>query len=115
MLKTEKITYYKNKFDEHKSDVKSTWKMAYEFLGKTFDLSPKQITLDGERITSPEKLAETFNKAFLDKVEKLKRTISAEKITDPEVRLANWLNKRAETFPEFEIRTIRGAVKKKIR
>ena len=43
-------------------------KMAYEFLGKTSDLSPKQIEIDGVLVNSPEKLAETFNKVLLKKL-----------------------------------------------
>ena len=70
--------------------MKKIWRLIYEFLGKSNDLSPKQIVVDGKVIFSPEKLAEAFNNVFLDKVDDLKKNISEEETVDPEWRLASW-------------------------
>ena len=105
-LSSAESAYYRKKFDESDGDVKKVWKTAYQFLGKSEDLAPKQMILDGAIISSPEKLSEAFNKVFLNKVKKLREEISKEKIINPEERLENWLRKRAEPLPEFEIRTI---------
>ena len=72
----EKKEYYKNKFSEANSDTGKAWKTAYQFLGKTQDLSPKHINLNGKKISAPKLLAEAFNDIFLNKVKNLVISLS---------------------------------------
>ena len=42
----EKTEYYQNKFKDANTDSGMAWKTAYQFLGKTQDLSPKHLQLN---------------------------------------------------------------------
>jgi hypothetical protein len=104
--KHEKTEYYQNKFKDANTDSGMTWKTAYQFLGKTQDLSPKQLQLNGNRISSPKLLAEAFNNIFLGKVQNLTNSLSGEITSDPCERLSTWLQQRSFPIEEFDMNEI---------
>ena len=98
----EKTEYFKTKFNEDSTDSGKAWKTAYKYLGKTQDLSPKHINLDGKRISSPKLLAESFNDIFPNKV----KNLNGEVLSHPCERLASWLQGRDLPSEEFELKVI---------
>ena len=62
--------YIKKEFDGNQSSS-SIWKSAYKILGMNSSKSPTQINDNGLLVNSPEKMANTFNRIFLDKVKKI--------------------------------------------
>ena len=102
----EKKEYYKNKFSEANTYSGKAWKTAYQFLGKTQDLSPKHINSNGKRISAPKLLAEAFNSIFLNKVKNLVSSLSGQVLFHPCERLASWLQGRDAPIEEFQLEEI---------
>ena len=105
-LPGEENLYYKEKFNHKDTTIKDVWKTSYEILGQNKDLSPKQLSYNGNLITSPEKLANAFNDIFLDKVKKLKSEVPEDVSIDPLERLAQWLRKRENPIRPFNVQPI---------
>ena len=105
-LKNEETDYYKNKFAENENNVKQIWKTSYQILGQDRDVSPKQISVNGSLVTSPDQLAEAFNNIFVAKVEKVKAEIVDDINTSPSERLQKMINKREHPIPIFELKPV---------
>ena len=61
-LSKEKLAYYDKNFREEDTTINQVWKTAYELLDQKKDLSPKQLIDDDKVISSPQKLADAFNR-----------------------------------------------------
>ena len=105
-LKNEKIEYYRNKLENRKATVKEVWKVSYEILGQSRDLSPKQLYHNGDLITSSKTMSNIFNKIFVNKVKKLKNEIPDNVSKNPVERFGVWLEKREAPVPQFNIKKI---------
>ena len=105
-LKTEKMEYFKDKLIDKDVITKEVWKVSDEILGQSKDLSPKQLSHNGDLISSPKIMARIFNEIFVNKVKKIKNNIPNYIIKDPLVRLRQWLGKREMPPSEFELKNI---------
>ena len=103
-LKTEKMEYFKDKLIDKDVITKEVWKVSDEILGQSKDLSPKQLSHNGDLISSPKVMARIFNEIFVNKVKKIKNEIPNYIIKDPLVRLIQWLGKREVPPREFELK-----------
>ena len=74
ILKKEEPKYYENKFDEL-VNIRDVWRTVDSVLGSSRDMSPSQITVNGELISNPKKMAEIFNDTFRNKIEKLRNSL----------------------------------------
>ena len=54
-----------------KQSISSIWKSAYKILGMNSSKSQPQINDNGLLVNPPEKIANAFNRIFLDKVKKI--------------------------------------------
>ena len=83
--KQEKKEYYQDKFEKAKddNDSKQVWNSAYEILGSRKDLSPTQLLIDGNLCSNPQKMANEFNKVFIEKVKNLKNKLAGLLTIDP--------------------------------
>ena len=69
--------------------------------------APTQINDGGVLVNSPEKMANTFNRVFLDKVKKIRdKACKVATNINPVQRLRSWLNQRSSPLPEFELKPI---------
>ena len=57
-------------------------------------------------VTNPAKMADIFNKFFIQKVRALRAKTNSPPTIDPVQRLKNWLKKRKEPPPPFKLREI---------
>ena len=107
--KSEKKSHYQNKFKKanDENDRSQMWNTAYEILGSKKNLSPTQLVIDGKLCSNPQKMAEEFNKVFIEKVKNLKNNLSGQVSIDPADRLENWLKKREDEIPLLEFRTVK--------
>ena len=113
-LKNEKYNYYQKKFAESEGQsIKQIWNTSYQILGQNKDLSPKQIIYQGSLTSSPNLLAEAFNEIFKGKVERVKADIVNDVHTPPLERLNEWINKRENEIPIFELKPINKSDLKK--
>ena len=93
---------------------KDVWKHVYQILGQHKDSNPTQINYNGRLISSPQELANSFNEIFLEKVHKLKASISNESSNSPVDRLANWLNGRDSLIQDFNLKPIEKCTLRKL-
>ena len=105
---TEKKEYYSGKFNDadDDNDSKKMWSLTYEILQSKKDLSPTQLNIDGELCSNPKRMADEFNKTFINKIKKLQSESNSQVTIDPATRLSRWLNKRTQPIPEFSFRNI---------
>ena len=105
-VEVDKKAYYEKEFDESKSS-NNVWKSAYKILGQDSNKSPTQISVEGDLINSPEKMANCFNEVFLKKVNKIREKTKDHQVKiDPIQRLKSWLLQRPSPLPKFEIKPL---------
>ena len=98
--------YVKKEFDGNPSSS-NIWKSAYKIVGMNSNKAPTQINDGGVLVNSPEKMANTFNRVFLDKVKKIReKACQVATNINPVQRLRSWLNQRSSPLPEFELKPI---------
>ena len=115
-LKTEKMEYFKDKLIDKDVITKEVWKVSDEILGQSKDLSPKQLSHNGDLISSPKVMARIFNEIFVNKVKKINNDIPPNYLKkDPLVRLRQWLGKREMPPSEFELKNINKEVKRLVK
>ena len=67
IIKSSKVNYHKNLFDRNRSNLRATWYHIKSFTsnGQIKSQSPGlKLLVDGEEITSPRDVCETFNAHF---------------------------------------------------
>ena len=64
IIKEKKQTYYKSKFNIFKGDIKNTWRLINNLLGKQRKSDCKKLKIDGKEIYEPQALANHFNNHF---------------------------------------------------
>ena len=64
IIKEKKQTYYKSKFNIFKGDIKNTWRLINNLLGKQRKSECKKLKIDGKEIYEPQALANHFNNHF---------------------------------------------------
>ena len=105
-VEVDKKAYYEKEFDESKSS-NNVWKSAYKILGQDSNKSPTQISVEGDIINSPEKMANCFNEVFFKKVNKIREKTKEHQVKiDPIQRLKSWLLQRPSPLPKFEIKPL---------
>ena len=90
------------------------WSTAYKVLGQTKNLSPVQLIVEGEAVTSPRAMANAFNNIFIKKVRDLKESITAEIVENPLDRLKRWLMLRTSAIPILTFQSITSLKLRKI-
>ena len=73
-IKKAKSKYYFDKFDKHKGDPKSTWKIINELRGKSKHGLKSSFVVNDERITCRRAIANKFNEYFNNMASKLNST-----------------------------------------
>ena len=81
---------------------------------KSYSNTPNIITHNGNTYTKPRDIANAINDTFLGKVQDLRSQVSAAPNIDPKDRLQNFLDKRNEDIPLFEIKKISPQTLRKI-
>ena len=94
----EKKEYYSGKFNDAHEENDSKKNVR---LQSKKDLSSTQLHIDGELCSNPKRIADEFNKIFINKIKKLRQDSNIEVTIDPATRLSRWLTKRTEPIPEF--------------
>ena len=102
--KDKKEHYEKNSSDE--VTVSKAWRTARDILGITKNLSPSIITHEGEQISNPTRMANIFNRFFVEKVQKLRNKTISHPSIDPVQRLRDGLEKRDCNPPPFSLKPI---------
>ena len=66
LKRTAKETYYTNRFEKYKNDIKSTWKLLNSLTGRNSDKSSRQHSFnnDGKLINKPDEITSEFCKYF---------------------------------------------------
>ena len=76
IIRMEKKNYFTNKFNDHKNDIKQTWKIINNVLNKSsVKAQISQIEHNGTLISEPNVLSETFNTYFANIGETLAKNI----------------------------------------
>ena len=90
--KAAKKHYYNNKFNEHKGNLKYSWKLIKEILNKNkFKMElPDNFKEDDILISDPVEISNKFNEYFINIGPKL-----ADKINDNNVNITNFLGERS--------------------
>ena len=67
LLRLRKSNYYEDIFEEHKNNIKETWKTLKKVIQKSSNkLSvPNEIIIDGEAISDENAIVDSFNKYFV--------------------------------------------------
>ena len=89
--------------------MSQTWNNVNDYLNtskRSFSNTPNIIKHNGKVHTKPRDIANALNDAFLKKVSDLKAKVGPNVDIDPKVRLQNFLDKRNEEIPEFELKKI---------
>ena len=108
-LEKDKTEYYKSKFYQENPSVSQTWNNVNDYLNtskRSFSNTPNIIKHNNEVHTNPRNIANALNDAFLKKLSDLKKKVNPNVDIDPNIRLQNYLNKRNEEIPEFELKKI---------
>ena len=80
---------------------------AYKILGQNDNKAPTQIIDGDEMIHAPAKMANAFNKIFLQKVEKIReKAVNTRTKINPVTRLQAWLNQRQSPPELFELKPL---------
>ena len=96
-------------------DSANVWKAAYKILGQNDNKAPTQIIDGDEMIHAPAKMANAFNKIFLQKVEKIRdKTVHTETKINPVTRLKSWLNQRQNPPELFELKPLTKSQLRKV-
>ena len=108
-LEKDKYEYYRTKFYQENPSVSQTWNNVNDYLNtskRSFSNTPNIIKHNNKVHTKPRDIANALNDAFLKKVSDLKAKVDPNVDIDPKVRLQNFLDKRNEEIPEFELKKI---------
>ena len=109
LLEKDKAEHYKSKFYQENPSVSAIWSNVNDYLNtskRSYSNTPNIIKHNNEVHTSPRDIANAINDAFLKKVKDLKEKVNMEAETDPKERLQQFLDKRDEEIPEFELKKI---------
>ena len=105
--KIDQKEYIKKEFEEENQSSSNMWRSVYKIFGMNDSKAPNQIIDNEELITSPEQMANTFNKIFMSKVRKIRQKACAIATNiDPIQRLRRWLSQRELPLPRFQLKTI---------
>ena len=105
-----KESYFSKKILQHKNNMKKTWSVMKEIIGKmTQDNKsklPRKLFVDEEYITLETEIAKKFNECFTEIGPSFAR-----KIPTPSKPFENFLKKTSTTLPErcFTINELKGA------
>ena len=87
LRKNVKQIYYQSKLTDYQNDIQYTWKVIKEITGKSklnSDRFPKPINVNGKPIKKNSRIAEEFNKYFInvwlnlaDKIQKTSKTFKS--------------------------------------
>ena len=89
LKKNSKRSYYQEKFKKCKGNIKSTWKIMKEIVGKAkinHKNLPKQLVINNKKITDKTEIANNFNEFFANVGPKL-----AEKIPDVNEKFESYI------------------------
>ena len=106
LLKNAEKEHYGNKFNDENLTTKTTWKIAYEVLGKFRSSFPSQILHGGRLLSKPAEIATEVNKFFIDKIKKLKEEFSVSEEDDPISELKKYLSKKSIPREGFSLKEL---------
>ena len=116
-LEQDETNHYKSKFYQEDPSISTQWRNVNDYLNtsnKSYSNTPNIITHNGNTYTKPRDIANAINDTFLRKVQDLRSQVNAAPNIDPKDRLQNFLDKRNEDIPLFEIKKISPQTLRKI-
>ena len=116
-LENDEAEHFKSKFYQENPSVSSLWRNANDYLNtskRSFSNTPNIITHNGQTFTNPRDVANAINDTFLKKVKDLRTQVSDDPEIDPKVRLGEFLRKRSEPIPSFNLKKISISILRKI-
>ena len=116
-LEQDETNHFKSKFYQEDPSISTQWRNVNDYLNtsnKSYSNSPNIITYNGNTYTKPRDIANAINDTFLNKVSDLRSQVSGAPDIDPKDRLKNFLDKRNEDIPIFEIKKISKLTLRKI-
>ena len=72
VIKTKKSHYYQKRLDSSRNDLKRTWGVINDIMGKKISLSPNCVKTNDKLLTHPLEMAESFNDHFSSIASKLR-------------------------------------------
>ena len=108
-LEKDEVEYYKNKFYQEDPSVSAVWRNVNDYLNtskRSFSNTPNLIIHNNEVHTKPREIANAINDAFIKKVKDLREKVTETPDINPKERLQNFLNKRNEEIPQFNLKKI---------
>ena len=93
IIKDQKSSHFKNRFDKCNGDIKRCWKVLNEMRNKRKKLTfPKYVEFNGSLITNRRLIINQFNNYFVNIANKLNGSKSADEFTDYNKFLKNRVN-----------------------
>ena len=71
LIRSYKTNYYKNKFDNYKSNVKSTWKNISQLMKRNKKCDTKDLNFDCSCSNDGEYIADKLNNYFINALKKI--------------------------------------------
>ena len=108
-LEKDEVEYYKTKFYQENPSVSAVWKNVNDYLNtskRSFNNTPNLIVHNNEAHTKPRDIANAINEAFIKKVKDLRAKVTETANIDPKERLQEFLDKRTEEIPLFNLKKI---------
>ena len=108
-LPLDETNHYKSKFYQEDSSISATWRNVNDYLQtskSSFGNNPSIIKHNGQTYTAPRDIANAINDTFIKKVKDLRDQVDDAPDIDPKDRLRNFLQKRNEEIPEFNLKKI---------
>ena len=94
-LKSDKIDYYKTKFNQENASSSDLWKEVHNYLNRPKSVnSPNIIAHNGKICSAPRDIANAINAVFLDKVQRLKASTCNASDISPAVRLQKFFRQK---------------------
>ena len=72
VIKTKKSHYYQKRLDSSRNDLKRTWGVINDIIGKKISISPNCVKTNDKLLTDPLEMAESFNDHFSSIASKLR-------------------------------------------
>ena len=98
--------YSHRKLDNGDTSCQEMWNSVKDLLGLNKNLAPTKLKINGDIISNPKSLADSFNGIFVNKVKDLRNKTNNPPKIDPIVRLNNYLSKRVIPIEEFKLKPI---------
>ena len=105
-LKTAKVDYYKEKFEQNDMSSSELWKAANQVLGKVRSTFPSQIVINNKLLSKPIEMCTAMNEFFIKKISDLKTGIVQDTSEDELEVLRNYVSSKNLPDDGFRLKEI---------